>query len=76
MLFYLIWKMVWCVRIPGVYSESIYRSRTQWPKEKVQKDKQRLTKHTCFLAIPTKSSIVRQLVPSIDDFLGIIIKQD
>ena len=53
-----------CVRIPGMYSESIYRSRTQWPKEKVQTDKQRLTKHTCFLAIPTKSSIVRQLVPS------------
>jgi len=33
------------LKIPKGQSESVYR-RTQWPKEKVQKDKQRSTKHT------------------------------
>jgi hypothetical protein len=34
------------LKIPKGQSETIYRRRTQWPKEKVQKDKQRSTKHT------------------------------
>ena len=33
------------LKIPKGQSESVYR-RTQWPKEKIQKDKQRSTKHT------------------------------
>jgi len=43
----------WCTRkkslkIPKVYSDSVNGEEltTQWPKEKVQKDKQRSTKHT------------------------------
>ena len=36
------------LKIPKGQSETVYRRRitTQWPKEKVQKDKQRSTKHT------------------------------
>ena len=37
------------LKIPKGQSESVYRKEeqtTQWPKEKVQKDKQRSTKHT------------------------------
>jgi hypothetical protein len=34
------------LKIPKERSESVYRRRTQWPKEQVQKDKQRSTKHT------------------------------
>ena len=35
------------LKIPKEQSESVYRRRkdTRWPKEKVQKDKQRSTKH-------------------------------
>ena len=33
------------LKIPKGQSESVYRRRTKWPKEKVQKDKQRSTKH-------------------------------
>jgi hypothetical protein len=36
------------LKIPKGQSETVYRRRitTQWSKEKVQKDKQRSTKHT------------------------------
>ena len=34
------------LKIPKGQSETVYRRRTQWPKEKVQNDKQRSTKHT------------------------------
>jgi hypothetical protein len=37
------------LKIPKRQSESVYieeEQTTQWPKEKVQKDKQRSTKHT------------------------------
>jgi hypothetical protein len=36
------------LKIPKGYSESVYQEEQtkQWPKEKVQKDKQRSTKHT------------------------------
>ena len=35
------------LKIPKGQSESVYRrTDKQWPKEKVQKDKQRSTKHT------------------------------
>jgi hypothetical protein len=36
------------LKIPKGYSESYIEEEqtTQWPKEKVQKDEQRLTKHT------------------------------
>ena len=34
------------MKIPKGQSESVYRQKTQWSTEKVQKDKQRSTKHT------------------------------
>ena len=45
------------LRIPKGQSESVYRRRTdtQWPMEKVQKDKQRSTKHT----YKTKDRVIR-----------------
>jgi hypothetical protein len=42
------------LKIPKGQLESVYR-RTQWPKEKVQKDKQRSTKHT----YKTKDGVTR-----------------
>ena len=33
------------LKIPKGQSESVYRRTTQWPKDKVHKDKQRSTKH-------------------------------
>jgi hypothetical protein len=42
-------------RIPRGQSESVYRRTTQWSKEKVQKDKQRSTKHTYI----TKDGVTR-----------------
>ena len=44
-------------KIPKGQSESVYRRRTgtQWPKEKLQKDKQRSTKRTC----KTKDRVTR-----------------
>ena len=42
-------KISLSLKIPQGQSESVYikeEQTTQWPKEKVQKDKQRSTKHT------------------------------
>ena len=45
------------LKIPKEYSEPIHRRWTdkKWPKEKVQKDKQRSTKHT----LKTKDRVTR-----------------
>jgi hypothetical protein len=43
------------LKIPKGQSETVYRKRTEWPKEIVQKDKQRSTKH----AYKTKDRVTR-----------------
>ena len=43
------YRSIICCKVQKGLSESVYRRKgqtTQWPKEKVQKDKQRSTKHT------------------------------
>jgi hypothetical protein len=49
--------MCWCIIIYASNKTCIEEQTTQWPKEKVQKDKQRSIKH-----IKTKNKVTRTLL--------------
>ena len=50
------------MKIPKGQSESLYR-RTDWPKEKGQKDKQQSTKHTHKTEDRVKGTTLKTQVP-------------